>query len=277
MAVIKTEKRSTRLIRRLAILALFVAIVAVTLHYMKKKYRIDPEQDVTVTIIGFSERYTEQEIRDHVLSHWYDRYSILVKYIYRYREVETLPFLEKITIRNEEGNKIQITAYEKPPIGCLFDMGYYLYFNRDGEIVSSRKTNAEELPVVTGLVYTNLTMYQKFETQDAKLFDVILNIVFQLEKNSVTIDEIRFGKDKSVTLIMDGNEYRLGVREAYDVQIAMIPEAAQKLTERNKEHGKEMHYDINMERVFTSSDEFYAKVREESADPDGGSDDNAPK
>ncbi|MBO4766553.1 MAG: hypothetical protein J5532_04555 [Lachnospiraceae bacterium] len=277
MAVIKTEKRSTRLIRRLVILALFVAIVAVTLHYMKKKYRIDPEQDVTVTIIGFSERYTEQEIRDHVLSHWYDRYSILVKYIYRYREVETLPFLEKITIRNEEGNKIQITAYEKPPIGCLFDMGYYLYFNRDGEIVSSRKTNAEELPVVTGLVYTNLTMYQKFETQDAKLFDVILNIVFQLEKNSVTIDEIRFGKDKSVTLIMDGNEYRLGVREAYDVQIAMIPEAAQKLTERNKEHGKEMHYDINMERVFTSSDEFYAKVREESADPDGGSDDNAPK
>ncbi len=277
MAVIKTEKRSTRLIRRLAILALFVAIVAVTLHYLKKKYRIDPEQDVTVTIIGFSERYTEQEIRDHVLSHWYDRYSILVKYIYRYREVETLPFLEKITIRNEEGNKIQITAYEKPPIGCLFDMGYYLYFNRDGEIVSSRKTNAEELPVVTGLVYTNLTMYQKFETQDAKLFDVILNIVFQLEKNSVTIDEIRFGKDKSVTLIMDGNEYRLGVREAYDVQIAMIPEAAQKLAERNKEHGKEMHYDINMERVFTSSDEFYAKVREESADPDGGSDDNAPK
>lgn len=277
MAVIKTEKRSTRLIRRLVILALFVAIVAVTLHYMKKKYRIDPEQDVTVTIIGFSERYTEQEIRDHVLSHWYDRYSILVKYIYRYREVETLPFLEKITIRNEEGNKIQITAYEKPPIGCLFDMGYYLYFNRDGEIVSSRKTNAEELPVVTGLVYTNLTMYQKFETQDAKLFDVILNIVFQLEKNSVTIDEIRFGKDKSVTLIMDGNEYRLGVREAYDVQIAMIPEAAQKLAERNKEHGKEMHYDINMERVFTSSDEFYAKVREESADPDGGSDDNAPK
>ncbi|MCR5087450.1 MAG: hypothetical protein K6B39_08675 [Lachnospiraceae bacterium] len=277
MAVIKTEKRSTRLIRRLAILALFVAIVAVTLHYMKKKYRIDPGQDVTVTIIGFSERYTEQEIRDHVLSHWYDRYSILVKYIYRYREVETLPFLEKITIRNEEGNKIQITAYEKPPIGCLFDMGYYLYFNRDGEIVSSRKTNAEELPVVTGLVYTNLTMYQKFETQDAKLFDVILNIVFQLEKNSVTIDEIRFGKDKSVTLIMDGNEYRLGVREAYDVQIAMIPEAAQKLAERNKEHGKEMHYDINMERVFTSSDEFYAKVREESADPDGGSDDNAPK
>ena len=61
------------------------------------------------------------------------------------------------------------------------------------------------------------------------------------------------------------------------MQIAMIPEAAQKLTERNKEHGKEMHYDINMERVFTSSDEFYAKVREESADPDGGSDDNAPK
>ena len=106
-------------------------------------------------------------------------------------------------------------------------------------------------------------MYQKFETQDDKLFDVILNIVFQLQKNEVTIDEIRFGKDKAVTLIMQGNEYRLGVREMYDVQISMIPDVARELAARNQNLGKQCTYDINMEGVFTSSDEFYAKVLSE--------------
>ena len=204
MTVIQTEKRSTRWIRRLVIVVVLAVIAALAWRWFRDTYRINRETDVTVTIIGFSERYTEEEIRDHVLSHWYDEYSVLVKFIYRYRKVETLPFLEKIDIEVGEGNKIKITAYEKPPIACLYDMGFYLYFNRDGEIVSSRKSNVEELPVVTGLEYTNLTLYQKFATQDDKLFDVILGIVFQLQKYELKIDEIRFAKDEAVTLIMSG-------------------------------------------------------------------------
>lgn len=263
MAVILVEKRSRRIARRLFILACLMFLIYIGLRLFDKEYRIDKEKDVTVTIIGFSERYTEEEIRDHVLSHWYDNYSILVKNIYKYRKIETLPFLEKITVEVGENNKISITAYEKPPIGCLYDLGYYLYFNRDGEIVSSRMENVENLPVVTGLVYTNLTMYQKFETQDNTLFSVVLNIVFQLQKQEITIQEIRFDRDKAVTLIMDGNEYRLGVRKAYDVQIAMIPGVAEKLKERNIEKQKDVRYEINMERVQNETDSFSAKELEE--------------
>ncbi|MBO4627904.1 MAG: hypothetical protein J5645_08000 [Lachnospiraceae bacterium] len=259
MTVIQTEKRSTRWIRRLVIVVVLAIAAALAWRWFRNTYKINRETDVTVTIIGFSERYTPEEIREHVLKHWYDEYSILVKFIYRYREVETLPFLEKISIEVGEGNKIKITAYEKPPIACLYDMGFYLYFNRDGEIVSSRKSNVEELPVVTGLEYTNLSLYQKFETQDDKLFDIILGIVFQLQKYELKIDEIRFAKDEAVTLIMDGNEYRLGVRQAYDVQIAMIPDVALSLSQRNARMNRVAHYDINMEHVFDSDDEFYAK------------------
>ena len=277
MTVIQTEKRSTRWIRRLVIVVVLAVIAALAWRWFRDTYRINRETDVTVTIIGFSERYTEEEIRDHVLSHWYDEYSVLVKFIYRYRKVETLPFLEKIDIEVGEGNKIKITAYEKPPIACRYDMGFYLYFNRDGEIVSSRKSNVEELPVVTGLEYTNLTLYQKFATQDDKLFDVILGIVFQLQKYELKIDEIRFAKDEAVTLIMSGNEYRLGVRQAYDVQIAMIPDVAESLAKRNTEMGKTIRYDVNMEHVFDSDDEFYAKELGEEPTPTPPADGDASK
>jgi hypothetical protein len=267
MAVIRVEKRSVRFFRRMAILSFIVFVLTLIAYQLHRKYRIDPEQDISVTIVGFSERYTEQEIRDHVIrDRFRDRYSLLIKWYYKYYEADPLPFIEKITVEVDDAGKIQITAYEKPPIACIYDMGFYLYFNRDGEIISSRATNTENLPVVTGLKYNNLAMYQVFETQDNSLFQVILSIVFEMQNKGFNIDEIAFDANKSVTIHVGENRYMLGVRKVYDVQIAMIPEVERKLRERNEEKGKNSAYDINMEGVMRTGDDFYARERTEPSE-----------
>ena len=274
MAVIPVERRSTRFLRRLIIIFPILSFFIVAGYQLHLKYLIDPAKDVSVTIVGFSERYTEEEIRDHVIKDRFrDRYSLLIKWYYKYYEAETLPFIEKITVEVGENNKIQITAYEKPPIACIYDMGFYLYFNRDGEIISSRMTNTENLPVVTGLKYNNLAMYQVFETQDNGLFQVIMSIVFQMQDKNFHIDEIAFDANKSATISVGANRYFLGVRKVYDVQIAMIPEVETKLRERNEETGRNVAYDINMEGVMQSDDDFYAREREEIPEENGNPDD----
>ena len=251
----------------MAILSFIVFVLTLIAYQLHRKYRIDPEQDISVTIVGFSERYTEQEIRDHVIrDRFRDRYSLLIKWYYKYYEADPLPFIEKITVEVDDAGKIQITAYEKPPIACIYDMGFYLYFNRDGEIISSRATNTENLPVVTGLKYNNLAMYQVFETQDNSLFQVILSIVFEMQNKGFNIDEIAFDANKSVTIHVGENRYMLGVRKVYDVQIAMIPEVERKLRERNEEKGKNSAYDINMEGVMRTGDDFYARERTEPSE-----------
>ena len=122
----------------MTILFLIVSFFVIAAFQLHTKYLIDPEQDVSVTIVGFAERYTPQEIRDHVIrDRFRDRYSLLIKWYYKYYEAETLPFIEKITVEVTDEGKIHITAYEKPPIACIYDTGFYLYFNRDGEIISS--------------------------------------------------------------------------------------------------------------------------------------------
>lgn len=267
MAVINVEKRSTRFVRRLSILVLIFAFFAIVAYQLHVKYQIDPETDVSVTIIGFSERYTQQEIRDHVLrDRFRDRYSLLIKWYYKYYEAEPLPFIEKITVDVNEEGKIFITAYEKPPIACIYDMGFYLYFNRDGEIISSRTANTENLPVVTGLKYNNLAMYQVFETQDNSLFQVILSIVFQMQDKEFHIDEIAFDGNKAVTIRVGENLYYLGTRSVYDIQVAMIPEVERKLRDRNSEKGKTIAYDINMESIRQSGDDFYARERTDTSE-----------
>ncbi|MBR7021521.1 MAG: hypothetical protein IKI15_10755 [Lachnospiraceae bacterium] len=274
MAIIHIEKRSARFLRRMTILFLIVSFFVIAAFQLHTKYLIDPEQDVSVTIVGFAERYTPQEIRDHVIrDRFRDRYSLLIKWYYKYYEAETLPFIEKITVEVKDDGKIHITAYEKPPIACIYDTGFYLYFNRDGEIISSRTSNTENLPVVTGLKYNNLAMYQVFETQDNGLFQVILSIVFQMQDKEFHIDEIAFDNNKAVTISVGENRYFLGSRKVYDVQVAMIPEVERKLAERNAEKGKTCAYDINMEGVFRSDDDFYARERATDTAPDTGEDD----
>ena len=182
--VVKLEKRSEKLLKILMFLLLAVLILSVAVVFFKKKYRIDPKTDVSVTIIGMSNRYTEEQIRDCVLNKWYHDYWILTKWYYKYKSVPTLPYLEKITVNVTKEGKIEIRAYEKMPIGCIKEMN--------------------------------------FETEKSNLARVVMNIVRQLQKSEITASEIHFGEDDEVILWCDGNRFDLGTRDAYDVQITMI-------------------------------------------------------
>ena len=250
--VVKLEKRSEKLLKILMFLLLAVLILSVAVVFFKKKYRIDPKTDVSVTIIGMSNRYTEEQIRDCVLNKWYHDYWILTKWYYKYKSVPTLPYLEKITVNVTKEGKIEIRAYEKMPIGCIKEMNYFLYFDSDGVIVSSKTENVEKLPVITGLTYSKVTMYQTFETEKSNLARVVMNIVRQLQKSEITASEIHFGEDDEVILWCDGNRFDLGTRDAYDVQIAMIRGILDRID------GSEQKYEFHMENVENITDNVNA-------------------
>ena len=250
--IVKLEKKSEKFLKLLMFLLLAVLILSIFLVIFKKKYRINPETDVSVTIIGMSERYTEEQIRDCVLNKWYHDYWILTKWYYKYKNVPTLPYLEKITVNVTKEGKIEIRAYEKMPIGCIKEMNYFLYFDADGVIVSSKTENVEKLPVITGLTYTKVKMYQTFETEKVNLARVVMNIVRQLQKSEITASRIHFGEDDEVILWCDGNRFDLGTRDAYDVQITMIRGILDRID------GSELKYEFHMENVENITDNVNA-------------------
>lgn len=265
MALIRLE-RKTKFWMRLAIgLGIVFLVLLVFGIWFRDKYRINRETDVTVTIIGNGQRYTKEEIRDYVLDEWFEEYYLLIDWYYKYRDVEPLPYLEKIQVEVVEG-KVQLTAYEKLPIGCIFEMENYLYFDADGVIVSSKKENVENLPVITGLEYESVALYQVFETKNADMYEVVMSLVRQMEKHSLSVEEIHFNKDSSVVLWCDGHRISLGQREVYDVQLSMIRGILDKLAanaESNPESA-DVKYNINMENVYESGDQFYATVLDET-------------
>ncbi|MBO4323961.1 MAG: hypothetical protein J5845_01000 [Lachnospiraceae bacterium] len=254
--IVKLEKRTTLLLKVLLITALAVILVVSFLLWFRKNYKIDRKTDVTVTVIGMSGRYTEEEIREHTLDKWYEQYTPFLKLYYKYNKADTLPFLEKITVKVTGKKSVEIRAYEKMPVGCILEMGNYLYFDSDGVIVSTKKENVENLPVITGLKYTKVTLYQVFETQRSDLARVVMNLVRQLQKHKVEASEIHFGEENEIYLICDGNRFDLGTRDAYDIQIGMIPGILDSIK------GDERKFHFHMENVETSEDNVIATVIE---------------
>ncbi len=254
--VVKLEKRTVLLMKILFAVSLFVLVVVVALIWFRKKYMIDIDKDVTVTVIGMSGRYTEEEIKKHTLDKWYEKYTPFLKLYYKYNKSDTLPFLEKITVTVTGNKSVEIRAYEKMPVGCILEMGNYLYFDSDGVIVSSKQENVENLPVITGLEYSKVTLYQVFETQRSDMARVVMNLVRQLQKYGVEASEIHFGEENDVYLICSGNRFDLGTRDAYDIQIGMIRGILDRIG------GQETKYYFHMENVKTASDDVRATIIE---------------
>lgn len=267
MAIIRLKKKMHPAQKFLLILAALLLAAGLFGMWFEKTFRMDLQQDVKVLLIGENARYTEEEIRAYVFDARFKEYSILLKWYYRSHEVVPPLYLEKITVEVEDGGTVLIKAYEKNPIGALWEMGNYLYFDSDGMIVSTRKENVEGLPVVKGLTYTSVTLGKTFETQNPALFHVIMNLVRQLEKQQVAADTILFGRNNSVTLYCGGNVVELGIRDAYDVQIQVLHSMLEEIEKTD------VRYHINMENVYDGTESVIATVIKDEDEGSGGGDD----
>lgn len=264
MEVIRLKKRMHPLKITILVLVVVLILLVFFLNWFEKTYRIDPATDVKVMIIGDSGRYTEDEIRNYVINERFEYYWILLKWYYHSNKVEPPPYLEKITVEVEDDGSVLLKAYEKRPVGALWEMGNYLYFDSDGMLVSTKVENVENLPVVKGLKYSSITLGKVFETQNPALFQVIMKLVRQLEKQEVSVDVIQFAKDNSITLYCDGNIIELGIRDAYDVQIQVLRSMLDKIQLDSKK------YRINMEHVENGNEKIVATVieKEDETEPE---------
>lgn len=260
MSVVRVKKKMNPWLKTLIVFLVILVIILLALNWFEKTFRINVEKDVKVMIIGDGGRYTEEDIKKYVLDERFEQYWILLKWYYRSNKVDPPPYLEKITVEVGDDGSVLLKAYEKNPIGALWEMGNYLYFDSDGMLVSTKKENVEGLPVIKGLKYSSVTLGKVFETQNPALFQVIMKLVRQLEKQNVNADVVQFHSDNSVTLYCDGNVIELGIRDAYDVQIQVLSSILEKIMLQD------VRYSINMEHVEKGDEKIIATIIEEDGD-----------
>ncbi len=194
----------------LVLVLLLAGVLVVTL------FRI---RDVEVTGNSF---YTEEEIRDRVITDRYTSNSLYLYLKYKYLNTEEIPFVDKIEVTLLGPGKVRIRVYEKSIVGYVAYMGSNFYFDQDGVVVECSSEMKEGVPCISGLKFSSLALYQKLAVEDDSIFDRILTITQLVKKYELSPDRIEFSDDLSPTLYFDQVRVALGNSGSLEEKIGRL-------------------------------------------------------
>ncbi|CUH92369.1 cell division protein FtsQ/DivIB [Herbinix luporum] len=213
----KLQRKKNSVLKRLSlhllkiIVILVIPVVAFVYSFQLKN----------ITVTG-SDRYSREEIIDWLISSEVDHNTLICYFKYKYFTGIRIPFVEKLSFELVDRNSINIRVYDKKVIGCIEFMGDYLYFDKDGIIVESSSARLNDIPLIKGLKYQKIVLNEKLEVQKEELYDVILNLTQQIEKNELKVSTISFNSNYEVTVDCGNIKAMLGKRSTYDETLAKL-------------------------------------------------------
>lgn len=208
MGETQPEKKKTGLIAAV-IVVLLLAIVPLCLNIRE------------ITVTG-NERYTQEEITDLLFPDRLSRNSAFCYLKDRLREHETIPFVEDYRIVFQGPGRVEVILYEKSVVGYVSYMSSYMYFDKDGIIVESANEKLEGIPLITGLKFGQIVLYQKLPVEREDIFQEILNLTQILSIYNLEVDRIQYNDFGEATLYMDEIEVLLGGNESLNGKIAEL-------------------------------------------------------
>ena len=195
------KKTQYRRSRRLKITALAVILLAAALLL---SVRISE-----VTVTG-NERYTKEELTQILFPDQWSRNSLFCFFRDRLQEHVQIPFVEDYEIVFQGPGKVEVIVYEKSVVGYVSYMSSYMYFDKDGIIVESANEALPGVPLVTGLKFGQIVLYQKLPLEKEETFRQILNLTQILSSFDLKVDRIQYGSYGDITLYLKEIEVLLG-------------------------------------------------------------------
>jgi cell division protein FtsQ len=130
-------------------------------------------------------------------------------------------------------NSVTIRVYEKNIVGYVQYLGKNVYFDKDGIVVESSEAVMDGVPMISGLSFQQLTMYQALDVQDPDIFNTILTITQLLKKYDLNPDEIRFAGSDELYLQMGEVKVALGTGENLDEKVARLKQLEDDLSDKS--------------------------------------------
>lgn len=203
---------------RIKIILICVCLILVlsVFIFISQKYQ------VTEVVVTGNEHYTEEEIKEMILTGGLSENSLFLALKYHNREISDVPFIESMSVEVVSPHSIKITVYEKALAGCVKYLGKYMYFDREGIVVESASETTPGIPQVTGLSYGYIVLYERLPVENEGIFKEILSLTQLLEKYEIEADKIHFDKEKNMTLYFGEVKAALGTDENIDQKMMQL-------------------------------------------------------
>ena len=243
----KNKRKLPVIVKVLIVLIILAGLVTGGIFYILKNYTVE-----TVTIDG-NFHYTDEEIKNMVMTGRFGNNSIYLSYKYKNREIKDIPFVETISVKILSPNSVHISVYEKALAGFIEYLGRYIYFDRDGVVVESSTVKTEGVPEVVGVDFDYVVLYEKLPASDSKLFAKVLNITKLMTKYNVDAEKMYFKENGDIVIYKGKITINLGNENNLDIKIMNLPSILKNLTGMSGTLRME-NYDENTKKVSFEPD-----------------------
>ena len=235
-----------RFFKRLLILVIVLLILGGG-AFLSYRWILDNYTVRNVTIDG-NVHYTDEEIKNIVMSGKFGDNSLYLSFKYKNREIKDLPFVETISVEIQSRDTVHISVYEKSLAGFIEYLGRYIYFDRDGIVVESSPVKTQGVPQVVGVEFDHVILHEKLPAQDDKLFGRVLNITKLMSKYGVDAQKMYFKPTGEIVLYQDDTTVNLGKEDNLDIKIMNLPSLLKNLVGMKGTLRME-NYDENTKKV----------------------------
>lgn len=173
-------------------------------------------------IVTGNGRYTDQQMIDLIFPGQRDRNAAYSYYKDKVRPHVKIPFVEDYKIVWDGPQQVEIIVYEKNVVGYVSYMSSYMYFDKDGIIVESTGSRIGGVPLITGLEFGQVVLYQPLPVESSEIFGEILNLTQVLSIYKMNVDKIQYNSYGEATLYLDKLEVVIGSNEELNGKIAEL-------------------------------------------------------
>jgi len=207
-----------------------------------------------ITIEGLN-YYTEEEFLTKISGETARKNTLLFRLEQVRNGKSHIPYIESYDVTTVGKKEIRIRVYEKILVGCVKVMGQYLYFDKDGYVTDSSEEQLSTVPLIKGLEFDRIMLYEKLKIQKDELYDVILNITKLVREYEIPARSITFNGKGEVELEAGTSTVALGRRAAYDIPLQKLADIYPAVSERNLQ--------IDLSGYQGGTEDIIAKPKEE--------------
>ncbi len=208
----------------------FLAVAVILGALVLLFYGVFRTEEITVEGLSY---YSEEEFLAKISGESARKNTLLFRWEQFRRGEQTVPYIEQYDVKVEGKNRIRIRVYEKILVGCVKVMGQYMYFDKDGYVTETSVEQLPGVPLVKGLEFDRIVLYNKLNIQKDELYDVILNITKLVREYEIPAECIIFNGKGEVELSVGSSSVALGHRTAYDLPIQKLADILPSVSDRN--------------------------------------------
>ncbi len=166
--------------------------------------------NVTHVEVVASTHYTEEEIREMVLTGPLASNSVLAPLLYSKDNVEDVPYVEKFEVTRVSHNTIAVSVKETEAVGCIPYLDCYIYFDREGVMIDSSVERDEVIPYFDGIKVAYVVKGKKLPIEGDTVLNTAISLARIFEKNDRIPDNISFDENYQITLQYGDIQVELG-------------------------------------------------------------------